>query len=1611
MKMYKKILIEIILAILILVGFAMVLPNISNADDARWIWSNDLFGAAEKIWYRENGLDRLYINWTNVTFKNGSIEEYALAGSNRTLALYCVNHSNSIGNYEDNEYRTAFHITIKGNKAEIQHQSASGNVDEYYEYYNTANGLMAYILNEYGMSSDYRNQYNILGEDRSSRYIDVLTGARNESNFGYGTSTANRSYRQLLVWHVWNAWMQGILDVMPKDSYPESWDQISSMQDQANTELDSEIRSNTNARNLLTQATTWANENNNNLTKVSPTGSEMTTDYDWVGPFNFTFNGSLAVKLYDTSGNEITNIQLTDANKNVISSVSSGQAFYIRNLTSSIPGSMTVTENLSNSDIACVDLYVLEGIGTSSNYMKQSLIIVNTYFKTAESKSLTVKLNCNVYTNLVINKTDSDTKEKISGIGFTIVNNANGQYITSSGGQTSTRTVLYTNSNGQITINNINITTTLNATFTVTEVASNNSYYQSNSSVTQTQTVVKNGTVTFNLTNIKPYKLTIQKLDNNNTALNAGFKIQYEDGTWLSGSTSNVTYGSTATEFFTSGGTLTLNKIKRGTYHIYETSVSGEAFDLSDQDGYDSSNGWVDCGTVTVGSTSSNVTVTKNVINIPNIIITGYVWLDENANKIGTYNGVYDGPDSEWSGEVRVNGVTVNLRRKSNNSIIATTTTKTIDGNDGCYEFRYIINYNEVDDYYIEFDYSGITITNGEGETRPGTEYIPVEFNSQDANSLVTNGSRALMDEVAEYDVNLDGIATTYTGTNASLETTYGLSGNIFDEFYNPSTYTLSYINLGLLEIYDPSYTISEDLEYVQIVYNDYVYTYEYGEAELYDATTAPIPTPTVNFQDDTDIYLYTRSFYPSDLYQWAQDEVNNTLDVYVVYGITVVNTTAYNVPIRYTEQTLHIESLTNEFDSYRYELCTDYSSASYFDTGSDELTNQINSDIRNNWTNSQDNGDGTATTTYTSEFDVDYGSPVTKYIQFEVTRDAKRDILNLAPGEGIYEQNPTRATTQGYHRYLRNDWSWDLNIYGENQSHISRTKEAIATAGYLVFTLDNETGNINRTVTGTVFRDDIEDRSVDGEKLGNGYKDDNEYSVENVLVELIDISTGNIATIYEYDETSGTHINEKEAITVTDENGDYTFEGVVPGEYYIRYTYGTWENTEDDGSTSNVTSQIVVSDDEKIDVSIDDYKSTIVTAESAKEALKDKQAGEEGDDEWYKYLNENGEDIDYSVAVDDLDIRSDYNTSGTDSEGNEITSIISETADMSITIENTTENQGDGNTHEELTRISFGIVEQQEQIVEIDKIITNVSLVNTPTVIFNGNPETDSISGVSDLDGETNGGSSYTRVEISEDNIYGSELTITYTVTITNVSDLNYYETSSEYQGWYYMYGEVIEGVSKEIQIDIQELLDIYDPSLIYDSTIENIENVTCDGFTTDADGNNIIIWVDSENNEYDSKEELVLAMEDLANTAEPDRYSFDERGREGLIIENLGKIVRIDVSSSATRIDSVSSTYSLTKVISTQEEDMGYMNTVGITEVENAISDEDESSGNRDIARYTLSLAKATQVSEPSEAYITISPPTGADRITPIYYISVGVVVLAVLAVGIVIIKKKVL
>lgn len=85
------------------------------------------------------------------------------------------------------------------------------------------------------------------------------------------------------------------------------------------------------------------------------------------------------------------------------------------------------------------------------------------------------------------------------------------------------------------------------------------------------------------------------------------------------------------------------------------------------------------------------------------------------------------------------------------------------------------------------------------------------------------------------------------------------------------------------------------------------------------------------------------------------------------------------------------------------------------------------------------------------------------------------------------------------------------------------------------------------RQVNGTVWEDERTE-DVDGSRVGNGMRDEDEEDVAGVTVELVEKCTNGTEWVW------GT--------TTTDENGNYKIESFIPGDYIVRFKYGDTDQT-----------------------------------------------------------------------------------------------------------------------------------------------------------------------------------------------------------------------------------------------------------------------------------------------------------------------------------------------------------------------------------------------------------------------------------------------------------------
>ena len=1048
-----------------------------------------------------------------------------------------------------------------------------------------------------------------------------------------------------------------------------------------------------------------------------------------------------------------------------------------------------------------------------------------------------------------------------------------------------------------------------------------------------------------------------------------GSKGWIKAGTYASG-TIKYDYGSynEATEFTTdASGRVNVYNLLFGTYYIYETKAP-DGYDIKKQDGYKvASNGsseigvtdWAYLGSASVSYNVQNVSY--DIFNKRYISIKGKVWVD----VPGTKNNLADNLFDSASGDRLLGDVTVNLYDIRTNERVATTKT----GNNGEYEFKTKINgakitYWNAAYYYLEFIYDN-------------RNYISVTPFAGDS-LKITNNSKAQEEEITNSELNdaaltgtsgdLPGKAITYKGVKRGINKNYieqnatkTLSERLLTGYIDTNTNSIENINLGLVAKATTEHSVGQSIEYVKIQKGNYTFKYKYGETAVTEQGTK---ISTVNFQNSKK--SFTQSLHPSDiLYNMANGRHGNDDDaykVYVVYRIDIKNTTTLDLDDLYKEEKFYLTSLTNTFDTSRYELSKQTSG------DKQEISKHFNE-----WRVTRQ-GEAQYNISSNTKLITGLGKNETgtAYIEFKVKDEALKKLIT----EKQLSESPTVVVTSGYHKYQRKDKNWkNNNMYIHRSVYEKNTNGSL----YLKWKLFD-----TRTISGTIFEDTKDENKVN-ERIGNGrYDEESEKKVSGVVVSLMNIN-GETADLYE-DElrqniTTGNWQNcKKKAVVQVKYDGTYTLKGVVPGKYYLKFTYGDGRSkvTDLNGRKINVETKIR---GRKIDSNY--YKSTIL-----KGSVKDSS-------NQYWYLNSIGRN--YSVASDSKGTYYDSHGQVMEKNGRDYYDIIDARTTstqeinnksskntvvidavspiMDIKFEYTRDNEKEVGSNglrtlkNNCTGMSFGIIERPHVNITLEKKISSVKLTLTDgSTIINEDIASQNVNKGIAVINESN-----VKVETEYANLYGATLTIEYKIVATNESELDYATRD------YYQTGKK-SGVP--VSTTVTKIIDYLSYTKGEYSDFSDNVNVT-ESYENEGyrKADYFVNGVIESNKEY-KNQLLVTATEELM----PKSYN---QGKKQAVYE-----------------------FKTTRLIpSSTEEEMGMESYAEIIGIKNVTFTTQYSSTMGSYKAGDRKTVAQGGTSEPDngQAILTVSPPTGSDR-SGTYWIA-GIIALSALAGGLVLIKKKIL
>lgn len=1047
-------------------------------------------------------------------------------------------------------------------------------------------------------------------------------------------------------------------------------------------------------------------------------------------------------------------------------------------------------------------------------------------------------------------------------------------------------------------------------------------------------------------------------------------------------------------------GKIEIKGIVNGTYEIYEVKAP-KGYDITKQEGYDPEKQWVNCGKVNISTTENKVTykiLNKKIITK----LEGFVWIDGQP-KGDKYDYIYkDGSNDKLLDLDK--DIDVELR-KVDGTLLATT--KTVNGR---YEFTKTnkgedIYYWDLINSYVLFKYDNDTYIAVDPFT--GEE---LSINSKAQEYQIT--APKLNDQTIKdkKDNAYPGEAVTYKSSKTIndykeiLENNKNISsGNYSSDtlkttpltgYYNEDNYTVEHINLGLMPKEIPTASVKTHLAYSKVNMNGFKYRYNYDEVLPGTKGQQVDPIyPTEQEQVSKKYYTFDK-VYPSDII--AYQAKNADLAVYIVYRIDIFNTTPVEGdPNLYKEEKMYINNLKVTDFAGEFEN-TEGKKRNYFEIDTTQLDNDLDPSEQQK-TISAWSEDGTLTDKakdFINEDGIEAGKCKSVYVQFKMKDDLLDDFIN----KKVDEITPFKTTLNAYHEYLRTDNVWDEDgsakqYEGARQStyadrneqtnkkyfvHRSIDIEETCNNLYLKFNLPEK----QRTISGTVFEDTATDDSKNNnQNLGNGIYDDKESTVQSVKVDLVTPIGNNqyeTAKLYQLDENGKVAHDENgniktgtAVVSGTERAGTYKFECVIPGYYYVRFTYG------------NGDQKIIPISGDEIAVQSVEYKSTIITDDNIKTAMKNGN-----NTEWYKYMGSTK----YSTAVDDTTQRAEIEGDNSYKLGKAKTSqlINAYTPRTGISIEND-KNLAGVEHIEKFDGFNFGIITFPKTEITPVKEITNVKLTNqVGTVMTTGNP-VDEPQYISDLSKLSKTGTTSAKAELDPNLIHGTQLETTYRITITNNSQWDYGTVNKDgtiTNDNYYKYGETNDQELKGVKVT--EVEDYIDKK--YKTNVEDLKDISSKIGELQKDGT---LNVTNEKTDIKFKKKAPETTGD--QTSESTTTENIEQNSEG--------------STTTTKTDTLSVTgWNRLKV--------GESQTVEYTAVATIASTADDLVYENQARVVSMKLDKLIELNAIREndywkktdnTIITIVPNTGKDK-SNTYWIA-GTIALIVLGAGFVILKKKVL
>ena len=740
-------------------------------------------------------------------------------------------------------------------------------------------------------------------------------------------------------------------------------------------------------------------------------------------------------------------------------------------------------------------------------------------------------------------------------------------------------------------------------------------------------------------------------------------------------------------------------------------------------------------------------------------------------------------------------------------------------------------------------------------------------------------------------------------------------------------------------------------------------------------------------------------------------------------------------------------------------------------------------------------------------------------FVTFEVDKDANRAI-QLGKKQNIVEISSYTSIEVGANNkehsigLIDKDSAPDNITVGQSNTYEDDT-DAAPVIELKLYSTDL------RNVNGYVWNDDRTVKLSTGQIVGNGVREEKEELINGVRVELVEkVTDHNTGAEYEYvwkemytGEDNYKHIGSSGRVTNTErgqtistgsvisdtnlgavQKGEYKFHDYIAGNFIVRFIYGDTYKTYLAKDSENTEGQGL----NETSYNGEDYKSTAYLKGNNLYAKWYDLSGFDKEDKLYSDAKDDttrrNKVIEYTSTLQNdkaeilasFDNRKDkyyYNTKLHQSLRDN-TWMFADTAKINVNVEyNTTKSNGLSDKTYKIKNIDFGLEKRPETKIELTKEITDITikLASGDTIINTAAGMSQNVNWTANKKNAIKG-NNYKRdnlryeyrqgrihIYMDEEVMQGASIQITYKITVTNNSEIDYTGKDGNL-GYTYFTGQVSSS-DKIVTTTVNKIIDYVDNSLTFRKTDSPDWSLieTMREFTTTSTG----AQVETKKMDYGEFIEKMMAQYGEGYVAK-NLTRFEAMFK---VYQQTGQIQDFGTNLPFNGINqnknntldnpaaSVLSNYNVIQNMKDRKNSIGYLNEdISLVKTKSAkttqepitqvivtkalenkalkpgesasvelklsktLSPEDEDDtlnyGNMaEILQYSNTVGRRDMDAipgnqEPDEdpyeydtdytERVLITPPTGANRA---YYFVLGTVVLVILAGGIILIKKKVI